>query len=175
MAWAPHAIYGRPPSRSYTNVSVHSLSLYTKRLRRLSLHKSYIHHYTGIIHGTLVLVLRFHLECFLAISSAADASQVSPDGLLGLVLRRGDQLRQGLSEHLDLSVNHLTRSAPDGLSALYTRLKVEDSLNVVLKLIAELFIILDADIIQLTLARLSQGNSAPGDVMGFTEGNLNNR
>ena len=76
---------------------------------------------------------------------------------------------------MNLPLHHLLGSTSNRLTTLNTRLKVEDSLNVVFKFVTEVLVIRNSQVVQLTLASLSQGDRAPRDVMCFTEWDLNNK
>ena len=76
---------------------------------------------------------------------------------------------------MNLPLHHLLGGTSNRLTTLNARLKVEDGLNVVFKFVTEVFVIRNSQVIQLTLARLSQGDRPSRDVMGFTEWDLNNK
>jgi len=81
-------------------------------------------------------------------------------------------LVQDRLQSFNLTVNHLQRRTSNRPPLLHARLKVKHSMDVLSKLVVQSLVILQGQLVHLTLPRLCKCDRPPRYVMGFAERDL---
>ena len=76
---------------------------------------------------------------------------------------------QRSTQHCDLPLHHLQARPADRFTPLDARLEIEDGLHVVPKLVAQLLVVCQGQLVQLAAPRLGQCNCASRDVVCLAE------